>query len=143
VIRSGRVLAAAKAVSIELAATSSAAFTGDEDLLRRLLGNLLDNAVRHAPSGSVVDIVLERTAPGYEVSVSDRGPGVAPEMQPHIFERFYRGDDARTGDGRRDGGAGLGLALSRWIARVHHGDVKLVRSSAGGTTFKVFLPDRT
>jgi signal transduction histidine kinase len=63
------------------------------------------------------------------------------DVQPRIFKRFYRGDAAR-GRGRFDGGAGLGLALARWIATVHDGDVSLARSSAAGTTFTVFLPHR-
>ena len=143
VVRAARVLATAKHVSIELNAINPAPFTGDEDLLRRLIGNLLDNAVRHAPAGSTVRADLARQDGGFAISISDRGPGIPPEIQPHIFERFYRGDAARTHTGRSDGGAGLGLALSRWIANIHRGDVTLVRSSDAGTTFTAFLPDRS
>jgi heavy metal sensor kinase len=142
VVRAARVLAAPKAVSIELTAENSAAFTGDEDLLRRLVGNLLHNAVRHAPPHSVVSVSLEREGDGYTITITDRGPGIPSEIQPRIFERFYRGDAARARDGWSDG-AGLGLALSRWIANVHQGDVRLVRSSDEGTTFAVMLPHRT
>jgi heavy metal sensor kinase len=140
VVRAARVLAATKQVSIELESAGAAPFTGDEDLLRRLVGNLLDNAVRHAPPDSVVRVSVDTGADGYTVAISDRGPGIAPEIQPHIFERFYRGDAARAREGRTDGGAGLGLALSRWIAQVHGGDVRLVSSSSDGTTFDVYLP---
>jgi heavy metal sensor kinase len=142
VVRAARVLAAAKNVAIERAASAPAPFTGDEDLLRRLVGNLIDNAVRYAPAASVVHVALERRADGYAISVSDRGPGIPIEIQPHIFERFYRADAARTRSGQSDGGAGLGLALSRWIANVHRGDVTLERSSAEGTTFTAVLPER-
>ena len=142
VVRAARVLADTKDVAIDLEAASSAALTGDEDLLRRLAGNLLDNAIRHAPAGSRVAVRLDRVTGGFALSVSDRGPGIPAEMQPHIFERFYRGDHARARGGRADGGAGLGLALSRWIAQVHHGDVTLLRSSDEGTSFRAFLPDR-
>jgi signal transduction histidine kinase len=76
----------------------------------------------------------------YVLSVTDAGEGIAPEIQPHIFERFFRGDVARTSS---DGGAGLGLALTRWIARAHGGDVTLVRSSHEGTTFAATLPSRS
>jgi heavy metal sensor kinase len=142
VVRAARVLASTKNVAIELETIASAAFTGDEELLRRLVGNLLDNAVRHAPAGSRVDVALRPATGGYEVSVSDRGPGIPEEIQPHIFERFYRGDATRVRDRRADSGAGLGLALSRWIAHVHHGEVRLIQSSESGTTFTVFLPHR-
>jgi two-component system OmpR family sensor kinase len=140
VVRAARVLSATKEVVIELETATSAAFTGDEDLVRRLVANLLENAVRHAPAGSAVRVDLRKVTQGYAISVSDRGPGISSEIQEHIFERFYRGDAART---RSDGGAGLGLALARWIANVHGGDVTLVRSSEEGTTFTAFLPDRS
>ena len=139
VVRAARVLADAKQVTIDFTAADTAAFTGDEDLVRRLVANLLDNAVRHAPAGSLVRVDLEQDAEGYAVSVHDRGPGIPNEIRPHIFERFYRGDTARTAT---DGGAGLGLALARWIARTHGGDVTLAHSSHEGTTFTARLPGR-
>jgi heavy metal sensor kinase len=141
VVRAARVLASTKNVTIQLNTAAGAAFTGDEDLVRRLVGNLLDNAVRHAPAGSAVRVEVERAPRGYAVSVGDHGPGIAPEAQERIFERFYRGDAARTRMGRDHGGAGLGLALARWIARVHGGDVTLVRSSTDGTTFRAELSE--
>ena len=139
-VRASRIVASTRAVAIELTAPASAAYTGDEDLIRRLLGNLLDNATRHAPPGTAVQVDLRRAGGGYQLSISDRGPGIAPEAREHIFKRFFRGDAART---RGDGGAGLGLALARWIANVHGGDVVLSGSSGEGTTFTAQLPDRT
>jgi signal transduction histidine kinase len=139
-IRAARVLADRTQVTIELETIQSASFSGDEELVRRLIGNLLDNAVRHTRPGSVVQVSLGHEAGRYVLSVTDAGDGIAPEIQPHIFERFFRGDVARTSS---DGGAGLGLALARWIARVHGGDVTLVRSSQDGTTFLATLPSRT
>jgi signal transduction histidine kinase len=124
-------------VSIELTTIQSATFTGDEDLVRRLVGNLLDNAVRHAPARSAVRVGLGQASGRYVISVTDRGEGIPPDIQTRIFERFYRGDTART---PVDGGAGLGLALARWIARVHGGDLTLARSSQEGTTFTAVLP---
>jgi signal transduction histidine kinase len=120
----------------------SASLHGDEDLIRRLLVNLLDNAVRHAPRGSTVRIELAPTSAGYAIAISDEGPGIAPEQQARIFERFYRAQVPRE-RGPSDGGAGLGLALARWIANVHGGEVVLTRSSGSGTTFTVTLPART
>jgi heavy metal sensor kinase len=139
VVRAARVLASLRDVSIEPVTIASAVFTGDEDLIRRLIVNLLDNAIRHAPRGSTVRAELDRTRDGYVISISDQGPGIPAHIQPHIFERFYRGDAARGRDGSHDG-AGLGLALVRWIATVHRGDVVLAQSSRAGTTFTVSLP---
>ena len=141
-VRAARVLASARDVSIELTTAAPAPFTGDEELVRRLIVNLLDNAIRHAPSATAVTIELTRAGHGYSIAVGDRGPGIAVEIQPHIFGRFVRGDPARARGPRPDGGAGLGLALARWIATVHGGDVTLTQSSHRGTVFTAFLPAR-
>lgn len=136
VARSARVLAATRAIEIAARTVPSASFLGDEDLIRRLIGNLVDNAIRHAPANSTVTVDLRHAAGGYEILVIDSGPGIPPEIQPRIFERFFRLDAART----YDGGAGLGLALARWIAREHGGEVRLTESSDAGTIFTVELP---
>lgn len=138
-VRAGRVLASTKDVDISLPTLHSASLVGDEDLIRRLVGNLLDNAIRHTPPGGCVQVELQQTADGYALSISDSGSGIPADSQPHIFERFYRVDRSRT-RGLPDGGAGLGLALARWIAKVHGGDVTLTSSSAAGSTFTAFLP---
>ena len=139
VVRAARVLASPREVSLEPVTIPSAVFSGDEDLIRRLIVNLLDNAIRYAPRGSTVRAGLEQTPDGYAISISDQGPGIPLDHQPHIFERMYRGDAAR-GRSQAGGGAGLGLALARWIANVHGGDVALARSSEAGATFTVSLP---
>ena len=141
VARAARVLADAKNVAIEVItdADGDAAFTGDEDLIRRMIVNLVDNAIRYAPAGSTVTVALLRSNGHYDITVSDRGRGIPVLAQPHIFKRFYRSDVAR---GRAVGdvsGAGLGLAIAKWIARLHDGDVSLVDSSAAGTTFRIRL----
>jgi two-component system OmpR family sensor kinase len=136
-VRAARVLADTKRVSISVASVPSASFTGDEELVRRLVGNLLDNAVRHTPALSAVHVTLTQEPDRYVLAVTDAGEGIAAAIQPHIFERFFRGDAARTSS---DGGAGLGLALARWVARSHGGDVTLVNSSREGTTFAATLP---
>lgn len=140
VVRATRVLANRKNVSIQVTAVDGAAFTGDEDLIRRLLVNLLDNAIRHAPSASMVSVSLERNAKSYDISVTDHGPGVPIEARPHIFERFYRSEMSRGRSPTDTGGAGLGLAIARWIARLHGGDIRLESSSPSGTTFYIQLP---
>ena len=138
VVRGLRVVASTRQVAIADSTLRPAPFTGDEDLVRRLIVNVLDNAVRYAPSGSVVRIALDRAGANYAVSVSDDGPGIPAEFQPRIFERFYRVDAARTHASH--GGAGLGLALSRWIALVHGGEVTLAASSRLGSTLVITLP---
>ena len=138
VIRAARVIAATKNVSVESAVAPSAAFTGDEELIRRMVANLVDNAVRHTAEGTTVRVELDGTDSGYAIAVKDHGPGIPPDIRPHIFERFFRADASRR-RGARDG-AGLGLALARWIAHAHGGDVTLARSSQAGSTFVVVLP---
>jgi two-component system OmpR family sensor kinase len=138
VVRAMRVVASTRDISIACSAHRPAPFTGDEDLVRRLILNIVDNAVRYAPSNSAIRVALDLAGSRYAVSVSDDGPGIPAEIQPHIFERFYRVDAARTHG--KDGGAGLGLSLARWIARVHGGDVELAASSRAGSTFVISLP---
>ena len=141
VVRAARVVAATRNVSIDPTTVPSAAFTGDEDLLRRMIVNLIDNAVRHAPAGSTVRVELDQTDNGYAIAVKDQGPGIPPEIRAHIFERFFRGDASRRSSAHD--GAGLGLALARWIANAHGGDVVLARSSQSGSTFVISLPTRS
>jgi heavy metal sensor kinase len=140
VVRAARVVAATRDVSITVACVQSAAFTGDEELIRRLIINVLDNAVRYSPAGGTVAVALDRAGGVYAISVTDQGPGIAAEVRSRIFERFYRVDAARTHDGVSDGGAGLGLALARWIAHAHGGDIRLATSSRLGSTFVITLP---
>lgn len=139
VVRAARVLASTRSVAVDFHSAGPAPFSGDEELTRRLVGNLLDNAVRHTPPGKAVHVTLQPAVGAYTVTVTDRGPGIAPENQAHIFERFYRVDSARSSN-PADAGAGLGLSLVRWIARVHGGDVTLARSSSDGSSFVVTLP---
>jgi two-component system, OmpR family, sensor kinase len=140
VVRAARVVAATREVSMESAVVPSAAFTGDEELVRRMIGNLVDNAVRHAPPGSTVRVELDEAGTGFAIAVKDQGAGVPAEIRALIFERFFRGDMSRRS--LAQDGAGLGLALARWIARAHGGDVVLARSSPSGSTFVISLPSR-
>ena len=145
IVRAARVMASTKGVTVDDPLTvPSASFYGDEELIHRMIGNLIDNAIRHAPPGSSVRVDLDRSSSGYAIAVRDQGPGVPDEIRPYIFERFYRGDAARhRGPTSSSDGAGLGLALSRWIARSHGGDVDLARSSGSGSTFVIALPSDT
>jgi two-component system OmpR family sensor kinase len=109
---------------------------GDEQRLHQVVTNLLVNASRHTPPGTTVTAGLRADADRAVLTVHDDGPGVAPELQRTIFERFSRGDSSRT---RASGGAGLGMSLVRAIAE-SHGGTATVRSAPGDTTFTVSLP---
>ncbi len=141
-IRAGRVLGAARGVEVRVGESlPEAEFTGDEGLLRQLLLILVDNAVKYTPSGELVEVWLSSTSTGYRLRVADSGTGVAPADQPYIFDRFYRADKGRS---RRQsaagGGAGLGLAIARWITQLHGGSVWLEHSDSRGSVFCVDLP---
>jgi two-component system OmpR family sensor kinase len=138
VARAGGVLAAGKGVRVEVADAPESPFHGDEDLLRRMLLNLVDNAVRHTPPGGLVRLSLTKGREHYLLAVSDTGPGVPAEARPHVFERFYRADKARSRS--EDGGAGLGLAIASWIARAHDGGLELADAGGAGATFAARLP---
>ena len=140
VVRASQVVAATRNVTVTADTVHPAPFTGDEDLIRRLIVNVVDNAVRFSSEGGVVRLALDRAGDTYAVSITDQGPGISPDVQPRIFERFYRVDAARSREGGVDGGAGLGLALARWIAQVHKGDITLAASSRLGSTFVITLP---
>ena len=74
------------------------------------------------------------------MSVTDTGPGIPREIQPRVFERFFRADKTRSRSERDSGGAGLGLSIARWIAEAHHGRLELTRSDSCGSTFTLYLP---
>jgi len=135
--RAVQTLASVRDVAVECHAGGDVAFRGDEELLRRLVINLLDNAIRYTPSGGKVSVDLDASGPDVRVRVSDTGIGIAPDAAAHVFERFYRADKART---REQGGFGLGLSIVKWIAESHHGGIELDSRPEKGTTFTVTLP---
>lgn len=122
-----------------------APFTGDPELLGRLLLNLIDNAVKYSPAGGTVRARLDQDGTQYRITVSDEGPGIPADARPFIFDRFYRVDRARSRDNAADvtstaSGAGLGLAIAQWIAQAHGGAVALTASAPPGAHFEVRLP---
>ncbi|HEX4755435.1 MAG TPA: HAMP domain-containing sensor histidine kinase [Candidatus Dormibacteraeota bacterium] len=133
-----RTAGARKHVVVTVEAADVGTALADGALLRQVLDNLVDNAVRHAPPGSAVGL-RARTAPrGVEIDVADQGDGVPPELRPLLFQRFFRAAPART-PGGRGGGAGLGLAVSWSIARAHGGDLSYV-DAPGGAVFRLWVP---
>ena len=110
---------------------------GDLDHLTRLVLNLLDNALKFTPAGGRVTLRAERTDREVRVAVRDTGPGIAAEHLPHLFDRFYRAEQARS---RAAGGAGLGLAIAHELARLHGGALEIASEAGRGTTVTVRLP---
>jgi two-component system, OmpR family, sensor kinase len=139
-VRSATVLAEPRGVTVVAGAAEECPLDGDADLLARMIGNLLDNAVRHAPRGTSVRATLRGDADAYRIEVADDGPGIPAEAQAHVFERFFRADDARSRADGHTGGAGLGLPIARWAAEAHGGRLELVRSGPAGTVFVAILP---
>jgi two-component system, OmpR family, sensor kinase len=138
--------AAARGVAISVQAAGQLDAVADPGRVRQALDNLIDNALRHAPPGSTVEVTGCRTAATGDgggqqqvvaVEVRDHGPGFPPDFLPRAFERFQRADPAR---GRADGGAGLGLAIVATIARAHHGTVDAGNHPAGGARVWIELP---
>jgi len=103
--------------------------------IRQVLGNLVANALRYAPAGSDVLIAGERRGDGVTLSVVDRGPGIAPEVLPHLFDRFAKSDESR--------GSGLGLAIARRLVEAHGGTIRAERPAEGGTAIRLELPIRS
>jgi heavy metal sensor kinase len=113
--------------------------SADQLRIRQLLLNLLTNAIKYTPSDGRVDIRAEVQPDQVVVSVRDTGIGIAPGDLPHIFDRFWRADPARSRTGERSG-VGLGLAISKWIAEAHRGTIRAQSRPGRGTTLTVTLP---
>lgn len=135
-VRSAQVLADARQVTIASDIAADLSYDGDEELARQLVSNLLGNAVRHAPVGGHIWVELRIEAATLRLAISDDGAGIAPRDRERVFERFVKLDPTRT----RDGGAGLGLSIARWVAEAHGGTLTLTDAMAGRTTFEARLP---
>jgi signal transduction histidine kinase len=109
----------------------------DTQRLEQVLGNLIDNALRHTPQGGTITVRGEATEANVIMTVGDDGQGIAPEHLPHVFDRFYRADPARS---RTEGGTGLGLAIARQIVQAHDGCITVQSEPGRGATFAVRLP---
>lgn len=110
---------------------------GNEQRLRRLAGTLIDNACKYVDDGGAVDVSLSRSGKQAKLAVRNTGAPISPEDLPHVFDRFYRADKARTGGA---GGHGLGLAIARAIAEEHGGTLTVSSTQAEGTVFTATLP---
>lgn len=110
---------------------------GDAEALRRMVFALLDNAVKYSAAGSTVNLTLFSEAGQAILRVSDQGLGISPDDLPHVFDRFWRADKARS---RGLGGAGLGLAIAKWIAERHGGTIHVTSQPGKGSQFEIRLP---
>jgi heavy metal sensor kinase len=130
-----RELAARAGNTCTLGAAAPLWVEGYDSFLFRLIFNLVENAIKYTPSGGRIEVTLEQQNGLAVLQVKDNGPGIAPDAQEHIFDRFYRGDLSREGSG-----TGLGLALVRAIVQLHHGQIQLSSELGKGSCFRVTLP---
>ena len=133
--RAVAVLAAQRHITVTATGVNDVPVRGDEELLRRLVVNLLQNAVQHSPKGGTVSVDVSPNGSRVYVRVADSGTGIAESDRSRIFERFVQLDPSR-----RALGTGLGLPIAKWIAEAHHGSLSLESTGPGGSTFCVVLP---
>jgi two-component system sensor histidine kinase CiaH len=125
--------AGAKAVRV-VVDPEPAIVDGDAARLRQLVMILVDNAIRHSPTGGQVRVAVRQSGANASLEVQDQGRGVDPEDMPHVFERFWRASGAPSG------GTGLGLAIAKWIVERHQGSIEVANVEGGGAVFRVRLP---
>ena len=130
-------VAAARGILISRGGSRGCVVRGDAGWFERLLLILLDNAIKFTGEGGWISVTFRRSGGCARLSVTDSGSGIAADALPHVFERFYRTDRARS---RQTQGAGLGLALAKWIVERHHGTISVSSRPGEGSTFTVSLP---
>jgi heavy metal sensor kinase len=130
-------LAEEKAIRLSLHTTAGVHVEGDRTRLQQIIVNLIDNAIKYTQHGGQVEISVGVDGNTAVLEVSDNGPGIPANAQPHVFERFYRADKARS---RASGGTGLGLSIVKAICVAHNADVKVSSQEGRGTSFRVELP---
>ena len=130
-------LAEDKNISIACNANQAVVVEGDAARLKQVVVNLLDNAIKYTPQNGAVQLRV-RPVNGHAVlEVEDNGVGIPPEALPHVFERFYRVDQIRSGDTE---GAGLGLSIAKAICSAHGAEIEATSAPMGGSCFRVKLP---
>jgi heavy metal sensor kinase len=129
-------LAEQKQITFNLKHVEQVNVMGDSGLIKRVLLNLIGNALKYTESGGTIELALERDTDTAIWTIRDTGIGIPAESLPSIFDRFYRVDQSRSHD---TGGSGLGLAIVQKIVEAHHGKIEVASEVGKGTTFKVFL----
>jgi signal transduction histidine kinase len=124
-------------VDVRVEAGDDVRASGDPERIHQVVANLVENAVRHSPKPGSIELVASQADGRVRIEVTDEGPGIPRGEEERVFERFYRADPSRTGSG---GGAGLGLAIARWIVDLHGGDIRVEHREPRGTRMVVELP---
>jgi heavy metal sensor kinase len=132
-----QILAEPRHVKVQLATCEPIAVRADPHRLRQLLLNLTDNAIKYNEADGHVTMELRRTNGTAELTITNTGPGIAPEKLPRVFDRFFRADPAHRSDGE---GCGLGLSIAQWIVRAHGGDISIASQPNLQTSVTVHLP---
>jgi heavy metal sensor kinase len=130
-------IAQAKGVTLQCEQADSALVEGDAEWLKRVVLNLLDNAIKFTPAGGRIVVAVSSASTEGRLTVRDTGVGIDPSVAPHIFEPFFRADPARSSNVE---GAGLGLSLVKWVVDRHRGRIELESRPGQGSTFTVSLP---
>jgi heavy metal sensor kinase len=130
------ILAEERHQRVHVSAAGGVRVVADRLVLRDAVANLVDNAIKYGPPDSTIDIRVHDDAERPTLTVTDRGPGIAPEHRARVFDRFYRIDEGRS---REMGGTGLGLAIAKWAVEANGGDIAL-ESTSDGSTFRITLP---
>lgn len=129
---------ASKGVALNVTADGSPPLWADEQRLSQVVGNLLENALRHTPRGGSVELTCTRVGDRLKIIVADDGEGISQEHLPRLFERFYRADAARDRD---HGGAGIGLAITKALVEAHGGSISAASAGPGtGASLTIDLP---
>jgi heavy metal sensor kinase len=131
------VLAEEKQQTIAVQGDPSITISADRLILRQVLINLIDNAVKYSPTGGRIEVRVRAATDEAQIEIEDSGPGISVEHAEKVFQRFYRIDKART---QAEGGAGLGLSIVEWAVSVHGGRVELDSTSGTGCTFRLHFP---
>jgi heavy metal sensor kinase len=129
-------LADAKQQTLAIDGNVSTRISGDRASLRRLVWTLLDNAIKYTPCGGRIDLLVDAAANETTLEVRDTGIGIPAPLLPRVFERFFRADPSRA----QVEGAGLGLAIAKWIADMHRASISVESVEGRGTTFRVVFP---
>jgi heavy metal sensor kinase len=132
-----KLLAEEKSISLRIQAGLGVEVAGDRVRLQQVVVNLIDNSIKYTPAGGMIELRVGREGQSAVLEVSDNGLGIPAHDLPHVFERFYRADKARS---RASGGAGLGLSIVKAICAAHNGDINVLSREGKGSTFRVELP---